>query len=112
VLGLALAPTAVHVTVFLILLFVLAKHVPNLGPWSVLGRIAGYILLGGVALWLPQLLLDEVNLGEIVEAGVRLFAGVLIYFGVLALARERTFVDAVSYFRRAHPLLAARPAAS
>jgi putative peptidoglycan lipid II flippase len=112
VLGLSLAPSAVHATVFVILLFVLAKHVPNLGSWSVLGRIAAYVLLGGAALWLPQLLLARVDLGELVEAGLQLFAGVLLYFGVLALARERTFLDVVSYFRRAHPLLAARPAAS
>ncbi len=112
VLGLALAPTAVHVTVFLILLFMLAKRVPNLGPWSVVGRISAYIALGGVALGLPQLLLTEVDLGEVVEAGLRLIAGVVIYFGVLAVARERTFMDAISYFRRAHPLLAVRPAAS
>jgi hypothetical protein len=112
VLGLSLAPTAVHVTVFMILLFLLAKHVPELGAWSVLGRIVAYVVLGGAALWLPQLLLAEVRLGELVEAGLRLGAGVLIYFGVLALARERTFLGVVTYFRRAHPLLAARPAAS
>jgi putative peptidoglycan lipid II flippase len=112
VLGLSLAPTAVHVTVFLILLFLLAKQVPELGSWSVLGRIAGYVSLGGAALWLPQLVLAEVDLGQIVEAALHLVAGVLIYFGVLTLARERTFLDVVTYFRRAHPLLAARPAAS
>ena len=57
VLGLSLASSAVHVTVFVILLFLLAKRVPKLGPWSALGRIAAYVLLGGVSAWLPQLLL-------------------------------------------------------
>jgi putative peptidoglycan lipid II flippase len=113
VLGLSLAPTAVHVTVFLLLLFLLAKRVPNLGAWSVLGRIVAYALLGGAALWLPQLLLAEVDLHALVEAGLQLLAGVLLYFGALALARERTFVEVSTYFRRVHPLLAARrPATS
>lgn len=112
VLGLSLAPSAVHATVFVLLLFLLAKRVPKLEPWSVLGRIAAYVLLGGASAWLPRLLLAEVNLHELVEAGLHLLAGMLLYFGVLALARERTFLDVVSYFRRAHPLLATRPAAS
>ena len=112
VLGLSLASSAVHATVFVILLFLLAKRMPKLEPWSVLGRIAAYILLGGASAWLPQLLLAEVDLHELVKAGLRLLTGVLLYFGVLALARERTLSDVVTYFRRAHPLFAARPAAS
>jgi hypothetical protein len=107
-----LAPSAVHATVFVILLFLLAKRVPKLAPWSVLGRIAMYVFVGGAAVGLPYLLLAEVDLHELIEAGLELFAGVVLYFGVLALARERTLLDVVSYFRRAHPLLAARPAAS
>jgi putative peptidoglycan lipid II flippase len=112
ILGLALAPTAMHTTLFVILLFLLAKRLPKLDAGSVLGRIAAYVLLGGAALWLPTLLLEPLDLHEYVGAALRLSAGAILYFGVLALVRERTFLDIVSYFRRAHPLLARRPAAS
>jgi putative peptidoglycan lipid II flippase len=112
ILGLALAPTAMHILLFVILLFLLAKRLPKLDAGSVLGRIAAYVALGGVALWFPQLLLEPLGLHELVEAGLRLSIGGILYFGVLALARERTFVDMVSYFRRAHPSLARRPAPS
>jgi hypothetical protein len=57
-------------------------------------------------------LLEPLGLHELIEAGLRLCVGGILYFGVLALARERTFVDVVSYFRRAHPSLARRPAPS
>jgi putative peptidoglycan lipid II flippase len=110
VLGLALAPTAMHTTLFVILLFLLAKRLPKLHAPSVLGRIAAYVLLGGAALWLPKVLLEPLGLHELVEAGLRLAAGALLYFGVLALARERTFLDILAYFRHAHPRLARRPA--
>jgi putative peptidoglycan lipid II flippase len=112
ILGLALAPTAMHATVFVILLLLLSKHMPKLEVWSVLGRITAYVLLGGAALGLPQLLLARLDLPELVEAALTLSAGVTLYFGVLAAARERSFLDVVSYFRRAHPLLASRPAAT
>jgi peptidoglycan biosynthesis protein MviN/MurJ (putative lipid II flippase) len=112
ILGLALAPTAMHVTLFVILLFLLTKRLPKLNAGSVLGRIAAYVALGGAALWFPKLLLEPLGLHELVEAGLHLSGGSILYFGVLALARERTFVDVVSYFRRAHPSLARRPAPS
>ncbi|HUQ53931.1 MAG TPA: lipid II flippase MurJ [Gammaproteobacteria bacterium] len=112
ILGLALAPTTMHATVFVLLLFMLSKHMPQLEVWSVLGRIAAYVLLGGAALGLPQLLLAPLGLPKLVEAGLTLSVGVTLYFGVLAMARERTFLDVVSYFRRAHPLLDRRPAAT
>jgi len=108
VLGLALAPSAVHVTIFVILLFLLAKRIPQLGAGAVLGRIVAYTLLGGAALSLPGILLAQFALHELVEAAVRLFVGMLLYFAALALVRERTFADVVSYFRRAHPRLALR----
>jgi putative peptidoglycan lipid II flippase len=112
VLGLALAPTAMHATVFVILLFLLGREMPQLDAKSVLGRIAAYVALGGAALALPQLLIEPLALPRLVEAGLHLAAGAILYFGALALARERSFLDVVSYFRRAHPLLAERRAVS
>jgi putative peptidoglycan lipid II flippase len=112
VLGLALGSSAAHATVFVILLYLLAKRVPGLGMGAVLLRIAGFTLLGGAALMLPQLVLERIQLHELAAAAGRLGAGLLIYFGVLMLVRERTFVEVVSYFRRVHPRLAARRSAS
>ena len=106
VLGLALAPSAVHATVFTILLIMLAKRVPALSAPDVILRIVGYAALGGIALTLPDLMLARLELHAVVEAGLRLASGLSIYFGVLAVIRERTFVEAVTYFRRAHPRLA------
>ena len=106
VLGLALAPSAVHATVFTILLILLAKRVPALSAPDVILRIVGYAALGGIALTLPGLMLQRLELHPILEAGMRLACGLVIYFGVLAVIRERTFVEAVTYFRRAHPRLA------
>ena len=108
VLGLALAQSAVDATVFVLLLLLLVRRIPALSAAGILLRIAGFACLGGVALALPELLLARVDMNEVVEAGLRLALGVALYFGVLALIRERTFLDIVSYFRRAHPRLAPR----
>jgi putative peptidoglycan lipid II flippase len=110
VLGLTLALSAVHATVFVLLLLLLVRHVAALSAASILLRIAGYAALGGIATALPELVLARVEWHELAEAALRLAAGIVLYFGTLAIVRERTFLEVVAYFRRAHPLLAPRPA--
>ena len=91
ILGLALAPTAMHTTLFVILLFLLAKRLPKLDAGSVLGRIAAYISSAARPLVPEAAARTSSACTSSSKPGSASRSACILYFGVLALARERTF---------------------
>lgn len=101
VLGLTASTTTASVAVFLIMLPLLARHVPELSAERTLLRVLLYAVVGGICIGGPTLWLESLQAPGVVRAAASLAAGLLLYASLLYAVKDRILAFIFQFARRA-----------